>query len=67
MLFLTMAVARTDQGIVPALATTLKEVFGFSNAQIGTLGSAVYIGAVFGKNFLMIYVFFRFRGGFAQL
>lgn len=51
MLFLTMAVARTDQGIVPALATTLKEVFGFSNSQIGTLGSCVYIGAVFGKNF----------------
>ena len=50
MLFVTMAVARTDQGIVPALATTLKKVFGFNNAQIGQLGSSVYIGAVFGKS-----------------
>jgi len=44
-----MYVARTDQGIVPALNTTLKQEFGFSSTQIGVLGSVVYIGAVTGK------------------
>jgi len=44
-----MAVARTDQGIVPALATTLKSTFNYSDTDIGQLGSLVYIGAVIGK------------------
>ena len=49
LLFITMYVARTDQGIVPALNTTLKTEFDFTNVQIGQLGSVVYMGAVLGK------------------
>jgi len=48
-----MYVARTDQGIVPALNTTLKSEFDFSNIQIGQLGSVVYMGAVLGKYHLI--------------
>ena len=44
-----MYIARTDQGIVPALNTTLKLEFIFTNPQIGMLGSVVYLGAVTGK------------------
>lgn len=49
MLFICMFVARTDQGIIPALNTTLKSEFKFSSVQLGKLGSVVYIGAVTGK------------------
>jgi hypothetical protein len=44
-----MFVARTDQGIIPALNSTLKEEFKFTSVQLGKMGSAVYIGAVSGK------------------
>lgn len=49
LLFLMMFVARTDQGIVPALNTTLRQEFGFNEVELGELGSVVYIGAVVGK------------------
>lgn len=48
MLFICMFVARTDQGIIPALNTTLKVKFQFTSVQLGKLGSVVYIGAVTG-------------------
>jgi hypothetical protein len=48
MLFICMFVARTDQGIIPALNTTLKMKFQFTSVQLGKLGSVVYIGAVTG-------------------
>jgi hypothetical protein len=54
LLFLNMAIARTDQGIVPALATTLKSTFNYSDTDIGQLGSLVYIGAVIGKEALSL-------------
>ncbi len=44
---------------MPALATTLKDVFDFSNGQIGQLGSWVYIGAVLGKLRIGIYISLR--------
>jgi hypothetical protein len=50
MLFICMFVARTDQGIIPALNTTLKQKFNFTSVQLGKLGSCVYIGAVTGKS-----------------
>lgn len=49
LLFVCMFVARTDQGIIPALNTTLKQKFQFTSVQLGKLGSVVYIGAVTGK------------------
>lgn len=54
MLFICMFVARTDQGIIPALNTTLKTEFKFSSVQLGKLGSVVYIGAVTGKLLFLI-------------
>ena len=38
-----------DNGILPALTTTLKEDYTLSNLQIGSLGSLVYIGEVTGS------------------
>jgi len=38
-----------DNGILPALTTTLKEEEGFTNLQIGSLGSLVYMGEVTGS------------------
>ena len=38
-----------DNGILPALTTTLKEDYELSNLQIGTLGSLVYLGEVTGS------------------
>jgi len=48
LLFICMFVARTDQGIIPALNSTLREKFQFTSVQLGKLGSIVYIGAVTG-------------------
>ena len=48
-LFLTMYVSRTDQGILPALNSTLKKEFGMSNIELGSLGSMVYFGAFVGS------------------
>ena len=49
MLFLALFAARTDQGIIPAIATTLKEQYGMSSLQVGSLGSMVYLGATIGS------------------
>jgi MFS family permease len=49
LLFICMFVARTDQGIIPALNTTLKKEFSFTSVQLGKLGSIVYVGAVTGN------------------
>ena len=38
-----------DHGIIPALATTLKQNEGLSDVQVGALGSLVYIGEVVGS------------------
>ena len=38
-----------DNGIVPALTTTLKEENGFDDVQVGSLGSLVYVGEVAGS------------------
>ena len=38
-----------DNGILPALTTTLKEEDGFSDLKIGSLGSLVYLGEVTGS------------------
>lgn len=38
-----------DNGILPALTTTLKEDYDLTNLQIGSLGSLVYIGEVTGS------------------
>jgi uncharacterized protein YfiM (DUF2279 family) len=50
LLFLMMFAARTDQGIVPALSSTLRSMFGWDSVALGKLGSIVYIGAVTGKS-----------------
>jgi len=38
-----------DNGIMPAIATTLKEDHGLTDIEVGSLGSFVYIGEVFGS------------------
>ena len=38
-----------DQGIIPAIAPTLKDYFGFNSTAIGSLGSCIYLGATAGK------------------
>ena len=38
-----------DNGIVPALTTTLKEEYGFDDVRVGSLGSLVYVGEVTGS------------------
>ena len=38
-----------DNGIVPALTTTLKEDYEMTDLQIGSLGSLVYMGEVMGS------------------
>ena len=48
-LYLTLLVARLDQGIIPAIAPNLKAYFGFNSTQIGSLGSCIYFGATVGK------------------
>ena len=44
-----MYVARTDQGTLPALNSTLKEEFNMTNIELGSLGSLVYFGAFAGS------------------
>ena len=48
-LFLTMFVARMDQGTLPALNSTLMKEFDISNIKLGWLGSMVYFGAFAGS------------------
>ena len=57
MLFVCMFVARTDQGIIPALNSTLKANFNFTSVQLGKLGSCVYIGAVTGMRLCLVILF----------
>lgn len=38
-----------DNGILPALTTTLKEDYGLTDLQLGSLGSLVYFGEVTGS------------------
>lgn len=38
-----------DQGIIPAIAPTLKDYFGFNSTAIGSLGSCIYLGATAGS------------------
>jgi len=47
-LFIALLLARTDQGIVPAIATNLKKQFNMNSLEIGSLGSMVYLGATAG-------------------
>ena len=49
LLFLALFAARTDQGVIPAIATTLKKEFNMNSVSIGSLGSMVYLGAVVGS------------------
>ena len=48
-LFFAMFTARSDQGIIPAVATTLKDYYGMDSVEIGSLGSMVYLGATAGS------------------
>jgi len=48
-LFLMNLIRVFDNGIIPAIATTLKEREGLTDVQVGTLGSLVYIGEVVGS------------------
>jgi predicted MFS family arabinose efflux permease len=52
-IFLTSFFVRMGQGLIPALSTALKEDFGITNTELGTLGSFVYLGCVFGSMFAM--------------
>lgn len=49
LLFTSYFVCRFDHGIIPALNTTLKNEFGFTNIEMGSLGSAVFMGNVAGS------------------
>ena len=47
-LLLALILARSDQGIIPAIATNLKEQFKMNSFEVGSLGSATYLGATVG-------------------
>ena len=49
LLFLALFAARTDQGVIPAIATTLKKQFNMNSVSIGSLGSMVFLGSVVGS------------------
>ena len=48
-LFIMNFIRVFDNGILPAMATSLKEEQGLTDLQVGTLGSLVYIGEVTGS------------------
>lgn len=48
-LFLLNMIRTIDNGIMPAIATTLKDVDGLTDIEVGSLGSFVYIGEVIGS------------------
>ena len=55
-----------DNGIMPAIATTLKEDDGLSDVEVGSLGSFVYIGEVIGS-IIAIPVYKKIRVKFVLL
>ena len=52
-LFMSYFIVRFDHGIIPAMNTAIRKEYGFSNIEMGTLGSAVYLGNVVGSLFAM--------------
>lgn len=48
-LFLMNMIRTIDNGIMPAIATTLKDDDGMSDVEVGSLGSFVYVGEVLGS------------------
>ena len=48
-LFIMNFIRVFDNGILPAMTTIIKDDYGLTDVQVGTLGSLVYIGEVTGS------------------